>query len=360
MKIGIVTLNGYFNYGNRLQNLALQETLLKMGHDVETIRLNKYPERSKAYTFLRKVYRRIKSIRSTDADISRKKREEIFRQFSFANITETSKEYQIQRNISELSNHYDYFVIGSDQVWNPSMNSQSGAFFADFADQKQKVSYAASFGVDSLNEDISKLYKSWLKDIPNISVREDAGARLIKKLTGKDVPVLVDPTLLLDKAEWLKYAKPSPRHSEKYLLTYFLGGIPEKNKIMIEELAKKNSLIVVNLGDSSEKIDFETGPAEFLDYINRCELFCTDSFHGVVFSIIFEKPFIVYERVGSESMYSRIETLLTKFSLTNRKESSIDYHGDIFNVNYEHTKRVIEKEKNKSMHFLVNALNNKG
>jgi len=141
-------------------------------------------------------------------------------------------------------------------------------------------------------------------------------------------------------------------------LTYFLGGIPPKYKKQIKKIAKVNNLEVINLADIRDKETYRTGPSEFIDYINSCSVFCTDSFHGAVFSILFEKPFIVYERMGSTlSMFSRIETLLKKFKLESRKAENIKSNEDVFNIDFSHVPAILEAERKKSYDFLKEALN---
>lgn len=154
-----------------------------------------------------------------------------------------------------------------------------------------------------------------------LSVREEAGAKIIKDLTGRDAEVLVDPTMMLTREKWLSIAKEAPNKPKgKYLLTYFLGGVPSKYKRQIKNIAERNNLEIINLADIRDKETYITGPSEFIDYINSCSILCTDFFHGTVFSILMEKPFIVFERMGtSSSMFSRINTLLDKFDLNSRK-----------------------------------------
>ena len=126
----------------------------------------------------------------------------------------------------------------------------------------------------------------------------------------------------------------------------------------IKRIAKENNLGVIKLGDITEKDTYITGPSEFIDYLNSCSIFCTDSFHGVVFSILMEKPFIVYERMGtSSSMFSRIETLLNKFNLNSRKAENIRTDEEAFNIDYSHVPPLLEAERNKAINYLRDALN---
>lgn len=353
-KIAIVTLNGYFNYGNRLQNYALQETLSSLGFSVQTIRFDRYKKQNKYKSYLREVKKWI----TGQATYSiKKQRQDVFINFSRKYIAETERVFYMDDDLTQLNSKFDYFVVGSDQVWNPSMNKISSFFFLDFVEKNKRIAYAPSFGISELSREINSEYQKWIKGIPHLSVREDDGAKIIKKLTGIEVSVLVDPTVLLTKEKWFDIAKPANnKPSEEYLLTYFLGGIPNEYKEQINEIAKIKRLKIINLGDINEKNTYRTGPSEFIDYIKDCSIFCTDSFHGAVFSILLEKPFIVYERKGAVSMYSRIDTLLNKFKLNERKFDKIKINEKVFEIDFSHSLPILEKEREHSLEFLKNAL----
>lgn len=353
-KTGIITLNGYFNYGNRLQNYALEKIIQGMGFQVETIRIDGRTKneviKEKLAKFKRKV---IRNPRYDDIQ----KRINIFKDFSKQNMNETERKYPFKKDLSILNTKYDKFVVGSDQVWNPSMNYQSSAYFLQFASKSKRISYSASFGVSIFSEDIKKQYTKWLKEFPNISVREEDGARIVKELTNKDIPVLVDPTMLLSKGEWLELARPGKsKPKNKYLLTYFLGATPNEYQSQVQAIAKENNLKIINIGDQEDPRYYETGPSEFIDYINDAEIFCTDSFHGVIFSILLEKPFIVYERKGSKNMYSRIRTIVDKLGLESREYKNITEIGNVLEIDYSSSQEIIEKEKQKSIEFLTSAI----
>lgn len=367
-KIGIVTLNGYENYGNRLQNYALQEVLRSFNYDVKTVIIQKCIQQEKnrnlnriKYIGMKDLLRALK-LRTINRTIykSQKIRLGIFKEFSSNYLNEVK--YTISgkeqlNNSYEFSNNYEYFVVGSDQVWNPNFIENENTYFLRFTKKNKRIAYAASFGIAELPEKHREHYKNLLKGMEQISVREKAGAEITKALTDLDVPVHVDPTLLLSKEQWLKLAvRAKNKPQNRYLLTYFLGGIPKKYIKQIQFLAKINNLAIINLGDIREKDTYRTGPSQFLDYIYDCSIFCTDSFHGAVFSILFERPFIVYPREGSVSMYSRINTLLDKFDLNNRKVENIEVDEDVLNIDCSNVAAIIEKEKNKALNYLKKVL----
>src|SRR5699024_2494462 len=162
------------------------------------------------------------------------------------------------------------------------------------------------------------------------------------------------------KEQWMKVSnRASNRPDTPYLLTYFLGGPSKKTRRKLKEIALEKNMTIINLGDITERETYETGTSEFLDYINNASAIFTDSFHGVVFSIIFQTPFIVYERQSSgPSMYSRIETILDNFDMRDREAEVFDQ--DIFSMDFSGTHEVLEREYNKSIDYLKEALRIEG
>lgn len=373
-KIGIITLPGYFNYGNRLQNYAMLQILLKFDLDVysllvqgtvsDRIKRTVYKKgiknifKQSPYVTYKKVANKFFGKNKTDnikVSQSEKNRTKIFKKFSDKYLNELSINYDQDHN---LIDSFSFFITGSDQVWNPIYYSDMDKYFITFADSKKRLSYSPSISVDKIPEEYRNDYAYWLNNMSAVSIREEAGAKIIKDLTGIDAPVLVDPTMLLNKDEWLTIAsRANNRPEEPYLLTYFLGGPTDTTRKKLEKIAVEQNMTIINLGDSNEKETYETGPSEFLDYINNASAFFTDSFHGVVFSIIFQTPFIVYERISSTpSMYSRIETILDMFNMRNREEK--EFTGSIFSMDFSNTEEVLNREYEKSIHYLRDALRN--
>ena len=370
-KIGLITICDYTNYGNRLQNYASQEVLKSLGCIVETIvntntppktsfknRLNKLKNLSGKELFGR-VKRKLRLSSNNDVQQYHLQRVKAFRKFTDDNIKETRFTIS-QNNIpTDLADEYDYFVVGSDQVWNPTFRHGSSIDFLTFAPMHKRIAYASSFGIAALPDQYIENYRRWLSQMKNLSVREEAGAQIIKELTSRDALVLIDPTLMLSKEKWLSVAKPSDHKPKNaYLLTYFLGEVSKENQNKIKQIALDNKLEMVNLGDIKDKVRYTADPGEFIDYVNSATAFLTDSFHGTVFSILLEKPFIIFDRINKKtpSMNSRIETLLSTFKLESRRYDNIKNNSDIFNVNYSHIAPILEFERHKALGYLQNAL----
>lgn len=366
-KVGVLTLNGYNNYGNRLQNYALEETIKNLGCKPQTIIVNRKTKvkEEKLTDKLKQVSSISELFFKANNKLHNKKnrkhvlnREKNFINFSKKYINETS--YAISKDSipENLSDQYDYFITGSDQVWNPNNLHGTTFFFLTFADKNKRVAYAPSFGISKIKSEIIDRYRGWLSEIPYLSVREEDGAMIIKELINENAPVLIDPTLLLSKERWLSIAEEAKNKPKgRYLLTYFLGDVPMEYKKQIKKFSKAEKLKIVNLYDIKDKRTYEAGPGEFIDYVNSCSIFCTDSFHGCVFSILFKKPFIAYKRKGlSSSMESRINTLLDKFDFNFRKYENIKGSKNVFSIDYTEVSHILETERNKSINYLKEAL----
>lgn len=358
-KIGVITIFDNNNYGNRLQNYAVCTTLNKLGYKSTTI-INDVSINNKGLNKLEVVkrklkiyYRKLKNI--AKIVVKNNQRYKLFLKFN-KNINLSNKYFSFLdlNGIKE----YDYFVVGSDQVWNPFFERLSDFDLLNFTTSAKKIAFAASFGIDILPEKYITKVAGELKKFDAISVREEKGKKIIKELTGReDVEVLVDPTMLLTADEWDKVAKrPKQMDSNKYILNYFLGELSEQRKEEINAIAKENGCEVINIMDKNNPF-YQTGPSEFLYLEKNAFLICTDSFHSCVFAIIYNRPFIVFDREDKNvNMNSRIETLIDKFNLKNRK-----FMGRITNENlqwdYTEAYEILENERKKSNDFLKYALN---
>lgn len=372
-KVGIITLNGYFNYGNRLQNYALQEFIKMNGYECETIINKTFIDKSELIGFKKNIIQRLfdKDFKQICLSINNrmnkkklnyinKERTRIFKNFSKEYINETDFSIEVGKVDSNLEKKYDYLVAGSDQIWNPFDRMVSEVSFLTFAPKHKRISYAPSFGVYDIPQQERDNYKKWLSEMNHISVREDAGAKIVRALTGREVPVVIDPTMILTKEKWLSISKESKaKPTKKYLLTYLLGGGAKEHKQKIKEISKKYNLEIVNLGDIKDVEHYTTGPSEFIDYINDASVFFTDSFHGCVFSMLLDTPFVVCNRVGQNSktsMESRIDTFLDKFELQDRRYSNLE-NIDIFECDYTRSNELLEVERKIAWDYLNNAIN---
>ena len=362
MKVGIMTItNDKPNYGNRLQNYAVQKVLESIGCEAETINnINKRVITKPYKVFIKNI---ISSVYYNMSSFEKNKLNTFLREKRFHDFdkkyVKKSKYSVTETNIpKDLPDFYDYFVCGSDQVWNPSFYFNSKLDFLTFAKKGQRISYSASFGISEIPEEKKANYKEWINGLDYISVREEAGADIVKDLTGREATVLVDPTLMLTNKEWRSIAKkPKLNLEQKFILTYFLGPASDETKKKIEDFAKEKNLKVINLLDKKNKFIYSVDPSEFVYLIDNCELMCTDSFHGCVFSIILNTPFVVFERKSKgKSMNSRIDTLLKLFSMQDRLAKNITSNSKAFEMNFDNVESVLEKERKRAKEFLKNAI----
>lgn len=342
--IGIITITGGSNYGNRLQNYALQHYIEKKFEcTIETLKNESQTLSSIIKKFLVKEQETKKAQRFKEFN----KKYINFSKLSINNFTKS-------KDILD----YDVLICGSDQIWNSSFRENDRANFGYFYPQQFVISYAASFGTEKVDSTKKRKYKKYLKHLKYISVREDSGKKIVKELTNNDdVEVLVDPTMLLTSNEWDKIAKkPKQLKEEKYILCYFLGDINAKDKQVIETFAKKYNYKIIDIMNPKSEYA-NCNPNEFLYLEKNAYMICTDSFHSAIFAILYQRPFFVFNRNYGKlkNMSSRLETLLTKFALENRK-----FSGKITEENlkcdYAKTYMILEKERLKSYNFLKKAL----
>ena len=202
-------------------------------------------------------------------------------------------------------------------------------------------------------------FKKYLLDFKKISVREIEGQKIIDNLVGKSPEINLDPTLLLDVKDYEKIISTPKirRHNHKqYALMYFLGGINQDNKKTIDQYIEEKKYQKVNLLDPCQTEYFVSSPSEFLYWIKNADIIFTDSFHAAVFSIIFRRPFVVFDRADGGSMNSRITSLLSelnlKFCYYNSKYSLNDYEK----INFDGVDNLIEMKKMQAFSYLKNSL----
>ena len=345
-KVAIYTIQTN-NYGNRLQNYAVQKICNNLGYEAISLGnsdptkgllvLKKFPA---FINIIKKIRNLIRSIIKNDA---------VSKFHKFNQYIKYSTDY-ISNESYRIGDYYA-ILVGSDQVWNTQFKWISENAFLPFYHSK-KISFAASFGVDHIEKN-DRIVKC-LNDFSALSVREDAGRDIIKEFTGKNAAVIVDPTLLLSKKEWREIEK-KPKGAEKgYILTYFLSPINDKAKCLLEK--EKGKRHIYNLLDNNDLIAGKAGPSEFLWLFDNADLILTDSFHASVFSFLFDKPFIVYDRNWSEgNMNSRLVTLLSKLGLE-RKYVGSGMANDVWEHDYEKSYKRLEIEQKKALSFLKEAL----
>lgn len=317
MKIGIITYHRAMNYGAVLQAYALQKCLDGLGIENDIVDY-RCPYIEDFYRPIKKSS--IKKPKSLARELLYYKgnhgKRAKFDQFISDNLR-ISETVSTTDELKSLAEEYDAFLTGSDQVWNLTWSGNDINYFLAFAKPRQKYSYSASFGIDRIPDDSKKIYAELLKDFSRISVRELSGKKIISDLLERDSNVDLDPTCLLTSKQWSEIAVLPNRNN--YVLLYTL----EKNDALVkyaQELAKKNSTVVINIADAIKKnIDAEyrgfLSPAEFVGWFLNAGIVVTNSFHGLMFSVIFRKKFVIAYQSRKDAPNARVHDFLVDFGL---------------------------------------------
>lgn len=353
-KIGIVTIVDRGNYGNRLQNYAMSHILQSLGLDTVTFMdPQKLPFSLKHWA--KQEVMCIFGLK--DGYMLRR-----FRRFE--KWSNKHLKWQDYHQASDC----DYVALGSDQIWNPDFYFIRNAldfYFGTFTEPQKRIAYAASIGLDQVPAELRDEYIQNLQAIKAISVREEKGARIIMDLAKRSVPVVLDPTLLVTAQTWaMLEKKPKYKVKKRFLLTYFLGAISEERRAYIQTIADRYDLQWVALdsewAEKPKKMNYYmTAPDEFVWLVHHCQLMLTDSFHGSVFSILFDKPFRCFDREesGVADMSSRMDTLFGKFGIGDWCRGSVQEDPDhIFYKDYASVPAVLEQERQFALDYLKNAL----
>ena len=366
-KVGIITFHASHNYGSMLQTYALQTTIEKMGYECEVINY-RTPKQREFYKPLFKkgnLYERLKRYIlqfKFIKDINKKY--DLFEEFLRNDIRTTKKEFTNELELIKADLDFDYYISGSDQIWNTLILDFDWVYLLSFVKKGRKVAYAPSLGPtpELMLEDYEKQMISLLNDYDAISVREERSAKYISSIMGYNPDIVLDPTLLLDRSEWDNLAGEHPIIEGDYCFCYS----PWMNERVLEcscEWAKKNNMRVVlskplhYLSSTikwSKQIETHAavGPKEFLNICKFAKMVCCDSFHAVVFSIIFNTQFMAVDG----DCDSRISNL---FDITRIEGRSV-YPNCAYKLNdldYKNALNGIDRCRKFSLNWLFESLN---
>lgn len=366
-KICAITFHSSYNHGSVLQAYALQQFITKeFGNyftyniiNLRTERQKKFYDRSYTFLNIRNDLKKILFSKHKTQISERKKKYEYF----INNILCLTDEYSSMDGLVKADFDSDYYISGSDQIWNYTLLDFDWSFFLEFVERGKKISYAASFGPETLKLDevVKKRLKKDLSEYSNISVREAESANKIEQVLGKNIAkVHIDPTLLLGREEWSQIIGDRIIEGD-YIFLYDLKG--DRNAYEISrKLSKTYNMPVVVIKENARMYllyrdfvkKYDAGPTDFLNYIKYAKIVVSSSFHGNVFSIIFERPFLAVG--GREDL--RISNLLKLTGLEERAVSDangINLDG-LLSINFTAAELAIERERERSKKYLVNAL----
>ncbi len=347
-KIGIVTIYDDHNYGNRLQNLAVQNILKNRGFDVRTL----VCRQSRLKEFLHPLWMIVRQLQ--------KKTRYGYRIISFIHFNRKyiaaeycyDKSYRISTKIKEK---YDYFVAGSDQVWNYKYQSEQmmSMYLLEFADDCQKICISPSIGVSEIDKEHRETFCNALKGFKFLSCREANGAEELSRVTGRECICLIDPTLFVTESEWRSYFSITTEKSESYLFVFFIDGISEELKQFIQSFAL-DKYKIIDISDSNSSL-FVIDPEKFISLLANAYMVFTDSFHVTAFAINFHVPFYVFNRGKIKNMTSRIETICHTFGLEDRYICEQGPFAIQENCSFEIADVQLRKERRKFSEYLDNC-----
>ena len=381
MKIGILTQPLHANYGGLLQNYALQQTLVRAGHEVETIdwgggsgfRAMLYRMKVQVlHTLLPNRYPLLKYM-PNDKEKSIIQRNTNHFINTYINHTEAMHSYE--EFVKQASKgKYDAYVVGSDQCWRPCYNAFLSSMFLDFVQDKQvkRIAYAASFGTDKweFTPQQTAVCALLAKKFDMVSVREDSGVKLCKEHLGVDAVHVLDPTMLLTKEEYIQLIEKEKESKSNGTLFNYILDPDAKKSVFIQKVAKAKGLKAFQVlpkcqTETRTKEDVKKciedcvfpGVTTWLRAFMDAEMTIVDSFHGMVFSIIFNKPFWAIGNV-SRGM-SRFTSLLKMFHLEDRLLDADNLDDVDFSkpIDWTMVNGILEEKRRECKKLLLTNLN---
>ena len=369
MKIGILTFHSKVNYGAVFQTYALQTILNRMGHDVEIIdywpqyRLNpsglfrKPAIKTKItpkYIVLR-IYTLFEDILSLNIKIKQKY---YFEEYFSKYLHISKNTFSTYDELVECRNMYDFFIAGSDQIWNPKLTggkSDPAYFLAFVGDPKCCAAYAVSMGKDRIDASHVEEFRELVQNIGTISVRESSAIPFVQEESGKNVVAVLDPTLLLKREEWAMTAQSPKRVPNKYLLVFTVGANTSIFDF-VQKISHMLDLSIIYVGGGMRRIPHASyvHPCELQWYFAHAAFVVTDSFHGTVFSVLNQKPFYT---ILATPLRTRIVDFLTPLGLIDRLFNSGNEITSInADIDYEFAMQKLDELRSDSIAYLDSVL----
>ena len=356
-RVGVITLFDLNNYGNRLQNHAVIKCLEILGFRAETVVI----ERNDKARFIKNYLKAL---------IGKNKKTKFYKFYEYS-LKYTNPHWYFCRDKvvnRTITNRYNFFSVGSDQVWNSKYLTFSNKNLVlqerllAFTDSSKRMSFSASFSVQNIPEEDKNIFYKELSLFKNILVRENRGKEIIEEL-GKEylnpfltASVILDPTMFLT-AEYWKTVATNSIEDQDYVLEIFICKKSDLAESTISKIKKKVNCLSINIFERNY------GPEEFLELILKAKYIVTDSFHAVAFSILFEKNFMVFERSDkSQKNDSRFLTLFETLKMSNRIVTNDIEANRLLerNIDYQTVRKNLEIARIKGWTCLKNMIKSMG
>lgn len=370
--VGVCIKYFHENYGGMLQAYATTKMLEVRGIEYELIR---YEKKKSIHFIIKSIPRLLNGVLLNDKIEAVKKkiglkehpdfaksdaiRMQAFAEFVDSHFTNFSEVYYGYAALCEGAKKYNAVITGSDQLWSPAGLPTNYYNLMFVPESVRKISYASSFGVKQIPWYQKNRTTKFLKRIEFISMRENRGSEIVRELTGRDVPTILDPVFMFDAEGWEKMIPVKREIEDPYIFAYFLGDNFE-HRIAVKVAAKRIGCKIIALrhldqyiesdGDFGDYAPYDVSPEKFLNLLRGAEYVCTDSFHGSVFSIIHRKKFMIFNRYtdgAKHSKNSRIDTLCNNLGLQNRRFVKADslYNQLINEIDYQQVNKKFDEIK---------------
>lgn len=368
-QILLATVFSAFNYGSSLQALAGKQIIEKAGYECDLVKLKSLVKGrdvriGKLMTILFRSFflKKNNALKTYNTSYNKTLVEGTERKFYDFTDTYLKPIEVTYGELKQMAKESVACFSGSDQIWNSSTLYVDPLYYLRFAPKYKRVALSPSFGRDFIADYNKKKMRKWISDYPYLSVREDSGVRLIKELTGRDATHLLDPTLIINSAEWKSILCIEDR-SKDYILAYFLDEPSDYARKCLKELKEKLDCKILAIPYKFERMDYSdsivaAGPKDFVELVANAKVVCTDSFHGTVFAINMHTPFFTFEReYGSANKQSeRVLSILRKVDMLDRYQPK-NVVEELNNLDFEHSEEVLNVERKKAYDYVNNAIN---
>lgn len=361
MKIGQVTMCGD-NYGACLQAYAMQYICKKNKNEIELIRYDRVDAKENAGWVRRIKELGLGGIVYYLREYSYiKNRKNAYIAFREKHIHKSPNVFNLSFNLNELNKQYDMFICGSDMIWSEEFQEDWDFFFLNFASKEKSFSYAPSFGKNTLLESNKMRVKKYLESFSKVTCREEAGVELVRSIS--DIPIfqVLDPTMLLTKSEWEEVIGTNDRIiKQPFVFMYLFGKNDSSRKVYINDIEKKYGKAYKLPFNKRESRNFpieSIGPIEYIRFFRDAEFIITDTFHGLMFALIFNKPFVVLDRNDTSkwAQYSdRMTSTLKMFDLYDRYiYTDKMFARDLTEIDYKNINQKIAEKREESLSYLM-------
>lgn len=361
-RISIITYSRAYNYGSALQTFALNYYLRSLENEVKTIdyTTRRQQELYSIFESCNGLFPLLRNIHSLINIFKLYKHKRNFDEFLNTNVPMTQK-ITDDNSFLSLNNDFDYFICGSDQIWNVQCDDFDSNYMLSFVKDKNRcIAYAPSLGAGADNNNVKDVIRKYASCFKALSSREVKSADVIEAATQKKVTNVLDPVFLLSSDEWTKVSS-NLVIKENYILGYFIGdvkGMRDFASHLSDFMGMPVVVIYKNLRDLKYNFKnyYEAGPAEFVSLVKNAKFIVTNSFHAVSFSLIFKKNFWVFTETGTSD--TRIPGLLADVNLCNRIIKN-DYPENVIEpIPYESQDfSILEEKINISKKFLIDNIN---